>query len=179
MPGGRAKQVRICRETVLRLRHTNRIVTVAFFLELFELVTHFLVGNNLVRAIYFTCNSCGFVPQAEVIVVQSSKLSRVAIAKFHDMGSELGCALATIGPMGTVDRMYAEVFAIRSDHLSFCVGVCCETVNTNDQRHAELTEVTDVAAKVLTTFSQRLGIFDRELIFRYATVHLEGLDRCD
>ena len=43
----RAKQIRIRRETVLRLRHADRVMPVSGFLELGELVPNLLVRDNI------------------------------------------------------------------------------------------------------------------------------------
>ena len=64
VPGRRAAQLRVGRERVLRLGHADRVVAVAGFLQLLDLVAHLVVGRDVGGAVDLGGDGCRSCPTA-------------------------------------------------------------------------------------------------------------------
>src|SRR5262249_16871433 len=81
---GRAFEIRIGTETVLRFRDANGEVSVTLLLEFAEAITDFLVADDIVRSIHLARDRLSLFPERQVVRIDWMELRWRCFDRFHD-----------------------------------------------------------------------------------------------
>src|SRR5262245_26095285 len=81
---GRAFEVRISTETVLRFCDANGELSVTLLLELAEAITDFLVADDIVRSIHLACDRLRLFPQRQFIQIKRLELRWCRLDRLHN-----------------------------------------------------------------------------------------------
>src|SRR5215831_1275551 len=81
---GRAFEVRISAETVLRFCDANGELSVTLLLELAEAITDFLVADDIVRSIHLACDRLRLFPQRQFIRIKRMELRWCRLDRLHN-----------------------------------------------------------------------------------------------
>ena len=72
-------------------------------LQRFDLISDFLIGNDLICAIEILSNLVDFLPERQCIIIEGSKLRLAGLTQINYRPGKTFRTRATIGPMGAID----------------------------------------------------------------------------
>src|SRR5262245_25501344 len=99
MSGGRTAQAGVSREGILRLRDTNRVVSIAVSLQLGDLGAHLRVGVDASSAVNLRRDNARLVPQGQAVFVDEAEMIVPLLDHAHHLARQVLRAFPAFGPM--------------------------------------------------------------------------------
>src|SRR6185312_13748836 len=176
---GRAAQLRVRREGVLRLRYTDRVVSVSGLLQLLDLRPHLAVGGDVRSMVDLRRDRLHLVPQRQGLFVHKVEVIGL-LAQPHHFFSDLDGAGAAVRVVPRLNHFHAVSGHALDQQLRFRFGVLGAGVDRDHARQAvHLGDVLDVALQIDQAFLQCCQVLLAQLRHLDAAVIFEGPDGGD